>query len=220
MKHFSQLSTVLLFSVLFIYACKKEVNRDYSIQGKMENWTLAGNKVMKLCYFNDTMQMTSPPFTSFGVSSIDTNGSFNLTSFAIPSNNLRIPLDSIFGTTIVLSDPSAKATRAILLVFSGNSDYPSGSAVYGNVTNYITSGSYYECYIFVDKSVSITGTGIRTYGDGMIMDTENYSCNLNLKQGWNKYIQKVVSVGLYTEFFEISNDQFPDTKWEYQNIEK
>ena len=119
--------------------------------------------------------------------------------------------------SITASDTTAKFTT--LELKAGSNDYLS----YGN-DSFSVSGSNASStqesvqYVYVDKDVTLTGTGKSTTEDGGTINTNNFT--LDLKTGWNAIYSKTSISGTmtsYTGTVSMAVGNPTNLKWYYYN---
>jgi len=137
-----------------------------------------------------------------------TGGKLSL-SLEVP-DNLRA-IDNLFRSSdyeggITASDPTAKGISLYYFWNGNNHLYKGNDTFSGNRTSGTSTGEDIE-YVYMDKDVTISGTGKTTtwedpvYGTGKTI-TKNFS--LALKKGWNVVYKKSVGSGNDTNYTQTS----------------
>lgn len=148
-----------------------------AISGKLENWSLGSGKTISLVYGGAGF------LTSFGVSDISDDGSFNIELSAPDSSLLESGRGFVDGSCdkdITVSDTSAMYVLGMLVISDNNKVI--GFAQHGGgagQTQTDTVGSFTINYYYFDRNVDISG--IQLCGS-----KERYDYELNFEKGWNR----------------------------------
>lgn len=203
-----QLLFISFLTIVFFVGCNKDesnpvdgINNNSSvvtsISGKIENWNDGTDKVLKLSIFQNSN------YISFGSSSIDANGNFNIQSLSPVPNDMLSVVSSILETGLSISNPSTMANtfKAKMKIYSGNSSTPyreTAKELNGNKT----VGDFWIGYVYCDSDVNITGS--YTYPAPY---NEEYNYNLSFKKGWNKICFKVTESNASIKKFDVTNNE-------------
>lgn len=192
----------LIISLTF-FSCKKENTEPStseshitSINGKIDNWTLGSDYKIKICQY----LMPSSTYTALDSSSIDSNGNFDITLSSVPTLGAMN-----FGDSVQISDNTAKISSGYLYlkVFS-KSNQIIGSVNYGKFTD-INSGRYPGDvgvgYYYVDKNIQI------------INSKKNLVINLSFSKGWNKCVQKYITLTKTELTVDFSETNLSGANW-------
>lgn len=181
--------TFLLIS-LFCFGCKKNDSNPISstepiksvpiqeLSGQLNNWAYGKSYIAKL--------------ESFGTSSIDENGKFNIANLAVPAESQLRNIDNLFDSAAVRPSISDRTARFHIVDFLILSKLKNSEAVYGviqRINDNSAKDNFHTSYIYVDKTVIIDGTAEFKITHGTWTMTQKYVYNkLSFEKGWNKYV--------------------------------
>lgn len=211
---------ILLYSLLLpltgvLTGCGEINDDDLIISGTIESYTYVSDREVRLCSIPESIMIPYTPIV-FGAADIRTDGSFKMIPSA-PESSLLVPLDSIFGLDIIKSDLTAKGLKAILKVYNSHYQTYIGGVTKSNSEVMYCPGSVIVRYIYVDKDVSVSGTGTMVHNEGRFAKIRNtYNCNLSLKAGWNQYIEESVACTYYSTVIEASSIEPVGLKWYFE----
>lgn len=158
---------------------------------------------------------------------IDTVGSDSILNLPLmtPPDSALLPMQEIangYGGPLTVSDPNAKGTNFLRLdfyhrEFGINSGYLMRSRFIANP--YYYAGGYEVRLAYCDRSVNISGNITLIYSIIGPPDTMIYNVNINLTKGWNTVTYRTVSIKENYFLYEVTNDDPPDAKWFYRDIQ-
>lgn len=207
--------SLLLALTISLTGCSEINDYNLIISGTIESYTYVADREVRLCSIPESITIPYAPIV-FGATSIKTDGSFKMIPSASESS-LLVPLDSIFGLNIIKSDITAKGYKAILKVYNSYYQTYIGGVSRSNSEVMHCPGSVIVRYIYVDKDVTVSGTGTRVYNEGRFAVIRNtYNCNLSLKAGWNQYVEEYAGCSYYSTTIDASSIAPEGLKWHFE----
>jgi len=208
------LIAVIFFAILLLAGCSKINENDFTISGSIESYSYVPNRELRFCSL-PTKISDLRNSTVFGTAGISSSGAFTIEDLVSPNIILLVPLDSIFGKGIVKSDGSARGCRASLYVFTNEFSTYIGAFAKGNTEINVAPGSVKVKYIYVNKDVNISGTGVHKYSSSFYNLKDTINCNLAFKAGWNKFIGEITALNGYSITSNAYNNEPDGLKWYY-----
>ena len=214
--------TIILMSVGLLLTCNfmliscsdEKINQPetdntlHDISGRITNWNYGSGKSLSM--------YPNPPYAKslVGNSVISSNGDFSILLSDPPSTELKsiLELEEIRGNNnLSISDTSVKGCFSEFLIKLDSENHFIGEMSPEQNQNTVQVGNYSCRYIYLDKSISITGKLIRT----IYNDSYEVRYNLNYSKGWNIRTDKFIGENMIdsvkrVQYFEYKNTQEPD----------